>query len=143
METRRYELLMLAVPEITQDEAKELERQVDQIIRNHKGSTVSYERWGKFKLAYPVKKNDYGVYFLTRFESAHSKESVEDIRSLFTIKLHHIVMRSVFTVLDSLQSLEYQRPKSLEEAPSRDVDSFLKDAKMDNNSYHMHKEDEI
>ncbi|HXW86558.1 MAG TPA: 30S ribosomal protein S6 [Candidatus Bathyarchaeia archaeon] len=141
METRRYELLMLAVPEITQDEAKELERQVDTVIRAHKGATLSFERWGKFRLAYPVKKNDYGVYFLTRFETANSDASVQETRTLFTIKLHHIIMRSMFTVLDSTQSLEYQRPKSLEELPSRDVDSFLNEGKMEGNMLHSREEE--
>jgi len=40
-------------------------------------------------------------------------------------------MRSLFTHLDPKASLAYQRPKSLEEVPARDVETFLKENKME------------
>ena len=61
---------MLTVPEITADETKSIEQQFDRVVADKKGTMVSFERWGKYRLAYPVKKNDYGVYFLARFETA-------------------------------------------------------------------------
>lgn len=126
----RYEALLLTVPEITGDEAKNLEGQIDKVMAGQKGSMVSFERWGKYKLSFPVKKNDYGVYFLARFEVPQGTTVIEDIRNFFEVKLNNIVMRSMFTALDQKASLAYQRPKSLEEAPSRDVESFLKENKM-------------
>ena len=36
------------------------------------------------------------------------------------------------TKLDENHSLEYQRPQSLEEAPAREVGSFMKENRMDN-----------
>ena len=64
MSLRRYEVLLLTVPEITLDESKNLEKQLNNLIQNNKGSFVSFERWGKYKLVYPVKKNDYGGLLL-------------------------------------------------------------------------------
>ncbi len=64
----RYEALMLVIPEITHDEAKALESQVESVVKNGGGATLSFERWGKYRLAYPVKRNEYGIYFLVRFE---------------------------------------------------------------------------
>lgn len=125
----RYETLLLTVPEITADEAKSLESQIERIIKNSKGNLISFERWGKYKLAYPVRKNDYGVYFLTRFEAEGS--AVQEVKSLFAVKLHDLVMRNMAIQLDAKQSLEYQRPPSLEDAPSRDVNTFLKENKME------------
>lgn len=52
----RYEALMLTVPEITADEAKSIEQQFDRLVADKKGSIISFEKWGKFRLAYPVKR---------------------------------------------------------------------------------------
>jgi small subunit ribosomal protein S6 len=131
MQLRRYEALMLTVPEITQDEVKLIETSLDAAAKTAGGSVMSFERWGKFKLAYPVNKNDYGVYFLSRFEVPNGITLAKDLESLFTIKLHEIVSRSKVARLADMGSLEYNRPKSLEEMPSsRDVERFLKDNKM-------------
>lgn len=129
----RYETLMLAIPEITKDEMSSLETQVSQVIKKSKGSLISFERWGKYRLAYPIRKNDYGVYFLTRFEvnSAEAQALVKDIDELFAFKKADVIMRSMTTYLEPNQSLAYQKPESLEDSPSRDVDSFLRENKME------------
>jgi len=128
---RRYELLLLTVPEITSDESKNLEKQLNKFVQDYKGSIISFERWGKYRLVYPVKKNDYGVYYLFRFEIPGETELIQDVQTLFKVKLNKIVMRNMFTYLDEKASLAYQRPKSLEEAPTRDVETFLKENKME------------
>lgn len=128
----RYEALMLTVPEITADEAKTIEQQFDRLVADKKGSMISFERWGKYRLAYPVQKNDYGIYFLARFETAESEPLVSEIKTLLGVKLHEIIMRSMLARLDDNRSLEYQRPQSLEEAPAREVGSFMKENRMDN-----------
>jgi small subunit ribosomal protein S6 len=132
MTMRRYEALLLTVPEITGDEAKSVENEISRLAKGAKGTIISFERWGKYKLAYPVKKNDYGIYFLVRFEIPTGSTVIDEIKSLFAVKLHEVVMRSCFSRLDQDKLLEYQRPKSLEEAPtSHDVDAFLKENKME------------
>jgi len=132
MTMRRYEALLLTVPEITQDEAKTVETEFIRLVQGSKGDIISFERWGKYKLAYPVKKNEYGVYFLVRFEVPAGSTAMDDIKSLFDVKLHEVVMRSTFSCLDLRKSLEYQRPRSLEEAPtSHDLGAFLKENKME------------
>lgn len=128
----RYEILMLSVPEITQDEAKQLEDRLEKVISQYKGNVISFERWGKYRLAYPVKKNDYGVYFLMRFEIASNPTSLlEELKTIFAVKLNDIVMRYLVSKLDATESLIYQRPQSLEDAPARDVDTFLREHKVE------------
>lgn len=127
----RYEALMLTVPEITADETKSIEQQFDRVVADKKGTMVSFERWGKYRLAYPVKKNDYGVYFLARFETAEPASLINEVKTLLDVKLHELISRSIINRLDEKQSLAYQRPQSLEEAPAREVGSFLREGKMD------------
>jgi ribosomal protein S6 len=126
----RYELLMLAVPEITQDETKGLETSVEKIIKNAQGSMISFERWGKYRLAYPVKKHDYGIYFLVRFEMKDAQPLLGEMASLFAISLNDLVMRHMVTRLDTNKPLAYDRPPSVEDTPTSDVDTFLRKNKM-------------
>lgn len=123
----RYEVLFLAAPEITKDESEAIQSHFSKVIRAKKGDMISFERWGKYRLAYPVKKNEYGVYFLTRFSiDAENKTGLlADLKEAFVFKFNNIVMKSHFERLSSEGSLEYRRPESLEDNP-QDVDSFLK-----------------
>lgn len=127
---QKYEVLILTVPEITGDELKNLEGQFEKVIRAEGGSIISFDRWGKYKLAYPIKKNDYGVYALIRFEVPKNSKVANEIKMLFKVRFTNVVMRELITALDPQQPLIYQRPRSLEEAPVRDVEDFLKENKM-------------
>ncbi len=129
----QYETLVLAVPEITADESASLEKQFEQIIKKEQGLINSFERWGKYRLAYPVRNNDYGVYFLVRFQA---KQEVnlgslfKDIDSFFMVKHGSIIMRHLTSKLSSKQPIAYFKPESLEDMPTQDVDTFLRDNKM-------------
>lgn len=128
MSMQRYEVLILASPEITHDESSELERSIDRKIQEYKGSLISYDRWGKYQLAYPIKHHEYGVYFLARLEVPASKDDLvlKEIKNIFDLKFNTTVMRYVSSKLNNAASLEYKRPLSLEEKP-RDVGFFNKD----------------
>ena len=129
----RYELLLLTIPEITQDEAEKLHGQISKIIAQAEGTVLSWDRWGKYLLAYPVNDYEYGVYFLMRFDIPKSNSPakvVYEIRHTFRVRFTNVVMRHVFEALDPDGSLDYQRPESLEDKPQRDVNTFLKENKM-------------
>jgi small subunit ribosomal protein S6 len=123
----RYEMLFLTVPEITGDEIDSIKSYFQKAVRSAQGDMLSFERWGKYRLAYPVNKNDYGVYFLTRFEVALENRDalLKDIRGSYIFKFNHLIVKNMIARLDSKASLEYKRPESLEDTP-HDVDSFLK-----------------
>ncbi len=127
-----YEILILTVPEITSAESSNLEDQFEGIVKNNDGTVQSFERWGKYRLAYPVWNNDYGVYFLVRFDvdAKNIGSLMKEIDSLFRLKLPQLVMRSMNTKLDPKKSMMYQKPESLEDIPTQDVDKFLRENKM-------------
>lgn len=142
----RYEILMLSVPEITADETKKIESDIDSIIDESKGSIISYERWGKYKLAYPVKHHEYGVYFLVRFQvSQNLKKLLDSLNEYFAIKQTELIMRHVIMKLSLKESLEYKKPESLEDTPISNIDNFLKKNKMtgflDNSEIKQEEED--
>jgi len=127
----RYETLVLTVPEITGDEVKHIEKEFVGLIEKNKGALISFDRWGKYRLAYPVKKNEYGVYFLVRFETEEASALPKEVADLCKVKLNSIVMRDMTSRLADNASLVYQRPPSLEDAPTRDVRTFLRENKME------------
>src|SRR4029078_1241428 len=79
----RYETLLLTIPEITEDESSKLESHIVQTINKAHGALISAERWGKYRLAYPVNKQEYGIYFLVRFEvdEKNKQELLEGLTS--------------------------------------------------------------
>jgi ribosomal protein S6 len=131
MQMQRYEALVLTIPEITNDEAAELEKTIEKKLLEYKSKLVMYDRWGKYFLAYPVKKNEYGIYFLARFDIPDTKKEVvvKELKSLFDLKFNAVVMRYVICNIANDAPLTYKRPQSLDETP-KDVDQFLKENKM-------------
>jgi ribosomal protein S6 len=127
----RYETLFLTVPEITSDEAENLEKQLDKAVGEAKGTVLSYERWGKYRLAYPVRGYDYGIYYLMRFEvdNANKDALLSSLKNFFSVKFVDVVMRNKVIRINEKSSLDYKRPESLEETPSKDIDTFLKESK--------------
>lgn len=123
----RYEALLLTVPEITADETKSIEQQFNKLVESQKGTVISFEKWGKYRLSYPVNAHEYGVYFLARFEAAEPNPMMQEVKTLLDVKLHDLIMRNMLTALDPKGSLVYQRPPSLEEGPAREVGSFFKE----------------
>ncbi len=124
----RYETLLLAVPGITGDEAGVLERNFEKLLQESKGTVISFEKWGKCRLAYPVRHNDYGVYFLARFELDPSSDFFDKVGTMFTIKYNDVIMRSN-TVKVGHQFGNF-RPDTVEEMPTRNVNDFLRENKM-------------
>ncbi len=127
----KYEILMLAIPGITEDEMTNFEKQYEKLVKDSKGNVISFEKWGKCRLAYPVKNNEYGVYYLTRFEMENPQTFFKEIKLLLDVKYHELIMRSVTHKLDPKKSLEYQRPDTVESIQTRNVDEFLRENKME------------
>jgi len=127
----RYETCFLTVPEITADESKNIESQLDNIVNELKGTVLSYERWGKYQLAYPVRKNNYGVRFLVRFEvdKDNKNKILDQIKNLLAVRQTELVMR--YTIVRLGTNLEYIRPESLDEMATT-AEPFFKDHKTRN-----------
>lgn len=124
----RYEILILVTPDVTQDETASIEKYLAGLIKNAKADLISYERWGKYRLAYPVRKKEYGVYYLLRFAVNQEQKQalIKDMQEALRVKFNDLVMRFMVHEIRPGQSLEYTRPRSLEEMP-QDVDNLLKE----------------
>lgn len=128
-----YETLILSNTHITKDEFLMVEDYFDKITAAVGGKIKSFDKWGKFSLAYPIQKNDYGFYTLIRYEIPEGKapQIFKELDSFFRIKCNEIVLRHVTKKLDPSISLEYKKPESVD-SRSGNLDTFLKENKIDN-----------
>ena len=128
-----YEILMLVRTEITKDELSALERQLDKIVAAKDARITLFDRWGKYKLAFPVNKNMYGVYLLARYEVPVDKvqELAKEIDTFFRIKYNELVMRHTTVKLAGKSSTMYKYPEAISSHGTSNLDSFIKENKME------------
>jgi len=129
-----YETLMLVRTEITDDELSALEKYFDKVILGIKGRMTLFDKWGKYKLTYPVQKNVYGIYILSRYEipSEEAKKFFKELDTLFRIKYNEVVMRHVNIRLEGEMSSIYKRPEAIgSHGGTSNLNSFIKENKME------------
>lgn len=79
---RRYETILIAHVDLSEDELTSLIARYGAIVTAQKGILVKAERWGKRKLAYLIKKQARGFYILIDFagESAVVNELERNLK---------------------------------------------------------------
>jgi len=107
---------MLSNPDISEANVQSLEQQIERIVTEAKGKLLSFEYWGKYRLSYPVNKNEYGVYCLARYELPEENitAAISNLQLYFRIKANDIVLRQVCKRLGKGASLEYMKPESMD-----------------------------
>ena len=83
-----------------------------------------FDRWGKCRLAYPVKHHDYGVYYLACFEIQDAQEFFKEIKLLINVKYTDLVLRTLSVRIADSQNFTNFRPTTVEDTPTRNVDQF-------------------
>jgi small subunit ribosomal protein S6 len=62
-----YETVFIAEPEIPTEQVDQLIGKIKETIEAHKGSVTSEDRWGRRRLAYPLRGNREGFYTVLNF----------------------------------------------------------------------------
>ena len=130
---KRYETLLLLNTKATEDEISMIERQFDQILSTHEGKMLSFDKWGKYKLAFPVKNSTYGFYILVRYEAEANQvpSLTQELNTFMKIKCNEIIMRFSNVVIPANAPLTYNKPESIDAIRTGGVDAFLKENKME------------
>lgn len=92
---REYELVVLLHPDLEIDLEKPLTK-VRTIIKDNGGEITKEDNWGKRKLAYQIRKEDFAVYVY--FEVNIPSEAVKKIQS--TLNITDEVLRYLLTAVD-------------------------------------------
>lgn len=91
----QYEIAVLYHPDLEVDLTKSEER-VTKILTDNGGKVVSTDNWGKRKLLYPIKKQEYAVYVFYIVDLPG--ESVNKVESILNITDE--VVRFLITKVD-------------------------------------------
>ena len=89
-----YELVVIISPEVGDESLDTVIDNVSRFITENGGAVADVERWGKKKLAYPIKNSVEGSYVLTRFQlrPTLSKELEANLRISEDV-LRHLLIR--------------------------------------------------
>jgi small subunit ribosomal protein S6 len=94
-----YETVIILDP-ATDDAGLENEIQkVSDLIKEQGGQTVNVERWGRRKLAYPLKKRHDGNYFCIQFNApAAAPKALDRICRLNENIVRHLIIKGHITI---------------------------------------------
>jgi small subunit ribosomal protein S6 len=88
-----YELIYIINPDVAEDALETQVNGISQFITSRDGVIDSVDKWGKRKLAYPLKHHLEGNYILTKFKMspAHVKEIEANLKISEDVLRHLIV----------------------------------------------------
>ncbi len=90
----QYETVFIADSAYTDEEIDELVKGYEQVITSAKGKMIKVEKWGKRRLAYPIRRSEEGFYVLMTIECPPSLVKELDRRYRMNDRiLRHIVVR--------------------------------------------------
>jgi len=94
-----YELMVIFSTSLTEDEEKAQTSQIEELIKHEKGTIHLIDRWGKRKLAYPIKKQRQGYYEWFYFELDPSRVAEIDRK----LKMSETIIRFLAFKMEKIQ----------------------------------------
>jgi small subunit ribosomal protein S6 len=91
---RDYEMVMIISPDVPEEEVPNTIEKVGQLITGRGGEVGEVNRWGRRKLAYPIKRCTEGTYVLTQFKLDPTQ--VADLEASIELTeevIRHLVVR--------------------------------------------------
>lgn len=91
---QRYELAVIINPDVTEENIPSVLDKMTQFISQMGGATIKVDRWGRRKLAYPIKHYREGEYVVTQFELEPDK--VGELKASLRLSdefLRHLLIR--------------------------------------------------
>ena len=117
-----YEIAVLYHPDLEIDLGKAEER-VKKIIADNKGKITKTDNWGKRKLAYQIKKQDFAIYVFYAVEIP--AENVAKVEQTFNITdeiIRFLVTRPDLKAMAKAEALKEDKAKKAAERGEKDDD---------------------
>lgn len=111
----QYEIAVLYHPDLEIDLEKPAEK-VKKIFADNGGKVVSEDNWGKRKLAYPIKKNEFAVYvFYTVELPADSVRKVESTLNITDEVIRFLITKPDLKAMAKAEALRAEKAKKAAE----------------------------
>ena len=92
---RDYELVLVIDPDIVEEDVPSAIDKVSQFITGRGGTVAGVNRWGRRKLAYPIRRHIEGNYVLTQFRlDPNQIAGLESSLGLVEEVIRHLVVRT-------------------------------------------------
>jgi small subunit ribosomal protein S6 len=92
---REYELIVVIDPELEEEQFAAALEKIGQYVGNRGGEVVNVDRWGRRKLAYPIKSRTEGNYVVNHIQLDPSQTAeLESSLRLSEEVLRHLLIRS-------------------------------------------------
>ena len=119
---RKYELVVLLHPDLEIDVDTPITK-IETIITNAGGNVTKKDNWGKRKLAYPIKKQDWGIYVFYNVQLDPS--AVAQIEN--TLRITEEVMRYLIVSLENTRLVSKTNQQNTE-PDTKESDKSQKEA---------------
>jgi small subunit ribosomal protein S6 len=91
-----YETVFIAEPEISTEQADQLLAKIKQTITDNKGTVTSEDRWGRRRLAYPIRGHREGFYAVLVFNAeAPVVAALEHLFNVTDSVVRHLTIRQI------------------------------------------------
>jgi small subunit ribosomal protein S6 len=111
----QYEIAVLYHPDLEVDLTK-AEEKVTKIVTSNGGKVTATDNWGKRKLAYPIKKQDYAVYvFYTVELPAESVRKVESTLNITDEVVRYLITKPDLKAFAKAEKLKAEKAKKAAE----------------------------
>lgn len=112
---QQYEVAVLYHPDLEIDLGKASKR-VEKIFSDNGGRIVNTDNWGKRKLAYPIKKNDYAVYVFYSLElPAENVQKVEGTLNITDEVVRFLITRPDLKAIAKAEAAKAEKAKKAAE----------------------------
>jgi small subunit ribosomal protein S6 len=90
-----YELIYIINPDVAEDALEAQVNGISQFITSREGAIASVDKWGKRKLAYPLKHYLEGNYVLTKFRISPARlKEIEANLKISEEILRHLLVKA-------------------------------------------------
>src|SRR5690606_35854079 len=104
------------------------EEKVTKIITSNGGQIVATDNWGKRKLAYTIKKQEYGVYvFYTVEMPGDGVKKVESILNITDEVIRYLITKPDLKAIAKAEAAKAEKAKKQAERGDRNDDDEAKD----------------
>ncbi|MCF7811293.1 30S ribosomal protein S6 [bacterium] len=87
-----YEMMYICDPS-NEEGIEDIKKRIEGIITGREGQVISYEKLGKKRLAYPIQKRLYGLYYLVLFQGdGRIVQALDYFLRLNPITIRHLIL---------------------------------------------------
>jgi small subunit ribosomal protein S6 len=124
----QYEIAILYHPSLEVDLSK-AEEQIMKIFANSKAKVTNTDNWGKRKLAYPIKKQDYAIYVFYTLEIEPTEvKKIETALNITDEIIRYLIVKPDLKAIAKAEAEKVKKAKNRTDDDDEDSSDELEEA---------------